>query len=86
MLVTRVVDGEPDHLTRAPLPSVMPVVSALSTSGMIIACVFTPWGLPAGGVLVGLALAAWFWPTDTRPGFLVRDRIAEESAHREELA
>ncbi|HEX3773346.1 MAG TPA: hypothetical protein VHV51_02720, partial [Polyangiaceae bacterium] len=79
MLVTRVVDGEPDQVVKAPLPTIMPVVTAVATSALIIACIFTPWGLPVGAIAVSVALAIWFWPTDTQPGFKTKERAAAES-------
>jgi cytochrome c oxidase subunit 1 len=79
-LVTRVVDAEPDHVAKAPLPSIMPFVTAIATACLIVACLFTPWGLPAGVVLVSAALFVWFWPTDTQPGFEPHARQREEAA------
>lgn len=79
LLVTRVVDAEPDHVVKAAVPTVMPFVTALCTAGLIISCVFTPWGLPAGVLFVSAALMAWFWPTDTQPGFDPKERVLEES-------
>jgi cytochrome c oxidase subunit 1 len=73
-LVTRIVDAEPDHVMNAPLPSVLPVVTAFCTSGMIIACIFTPWGLPIGLTLVGISLFVWFRPTDRDPKFELAGR------------
>jgi heme/copper-type cytochrome/quinol oxidase subunit 3 len=29
---------------------------------LIVACIFTPWGLPLGAIPVTLALGGWFWP------------------------
>jgi len=69
VLVTRVVDAEPDHTANAPLPSIMPLFTAVSTAGLITACLFTPWGLPIGAVIVSATLFIWFWPTDRAPAF-----------------
>ncbi|HET7544720.1 MAG TPA: cytochrome c oxidase subunit I [Polyangiaceae bacterium] len=77
-LVTRVVDAEPDHVLQVAEPSVMPFFTAIATAGLIIACLFTPWGLPAGLVFVSAALVVWFWPTDTRPGFETKQRLRVE--------
>ena len=77
-LVTRVVDAEPDHVLQAPEPSIMPVITAVATAALIVTCLFTPWGLPAGAVLVAAALCVWFWPTDHKPGFHAEQRARQE--------
>jgi len=82
VLVTRVVDAEPDHVEHAPLPTIMPLVTAVATAGLIVTCIFTPWGLPVGVVLVSATLFVWFWPTDRDPAFDSRERSqAEAGAH-----
>ncbi len=63
-LVTRIVDAEPDHVLKAPSPSICPLITAVLTACMIIACIFTPWGLPVGTLFISVALFAWFRPTD----------------------
>jgi hypothetical protein len=45
----------------------MPLFTAVATAGLILACLFTPWGLPIGAVLVSAMLFIWFWPTDRPP-------------------
>jgi cytochrome c oxidase subunit 1 len=79
LLLTRVVDGEPDHVMNAPLPSIMPLVTAVCTAALIIACIFTPWGLPVGSVLVSIALFIWFRPTDREPSLETEARLREEA-------
>jgi cytochrome c oxidase subunit I+III len=69
-LVTRVVDAEPDHKVKIPGPTLMPLLAAIATAGMIIACIFTPWGLVFGAPPVGLALALWYWPHGDHPDAL----------------
>jgi cytochrome c oxidase subunit I+III len=78
-LVTRAVDAEPDHAVKSPIPNLMPFFAALMTAGMILACLFTPWGLPAGVVLVSATLFVWFWPTDREPSLDSRARIEDET-------
>ena len=77
-LVTRVVDAEPDHALKAPEPSLMPVFTAAATAVLIVACLFTPWGLPVGAVLVSAGLCVWFWPADHKPGFHTKQRVRQE--------
>ncbi len=45
-LVTRVVDAEPDHAVKMPIPSVMPFITALATAGLIVACLSRHGGCP----------------------------------------
>jgi len=85
VLVTRVVDAEPDHVGHAPTPTIMPPITALATAVLIVACLFTPWGLPVGVVLVSLTLFVWFWPTDREPAFQTRERVSSESVGKEVL-
>jgi heme/copper-type cytochrome/quinol oxidase subunit 3 len=61
-LVTTLVDANVDHTTELPGPSPWPAVAALATAAMIVACIFTPWGLPVGAALLAMPLVAWFWP------------------------
>jgi cytochrome c oxidase subunit 1 len=75
LLVTTLVDAEPDHRTELAGASLGPVLTALATGVMFIGSIFTPWAIPIGGVLVTVALiAAWFWPR--RPH---REEILEAS-------
>jgi heme/copper-type cytochrome/quinol oxidase subunit 3 len=60
--VTTLVDARVDHTTELPGPSAWPAGAALATAALIVACIFTPWGLPVGLVLVAVPLIGWFWP------------------------
>ena len=62
VLVTRVMDAEPDHRERFPDPSIWPFVAAVTISVMYVATIFTPWGLVYGSVPVAITLIAWAWP------------------------
>jgi cytochrome c oxidase subunit 1 len=62
VLVTRVLDAQPDHLTEFPQPSVWPFVTALSITVLFTASLFTPWGVVIGSVPATIALILWFWP------------------------
>ena len=46
VLVTNVLDAEPDHRTRLPGPSIWPFITALAVSGLFIGSFFTPWAVP----------------------------------------
>jgi heme/copper-type cytochrome/quinol oxidase subunit 3 len=71
VLVTQLLDGVPDHRTELPGHTLWPLVVALATGVTWISSIFTPWGVPVGGVLVCIGLIGWYWP---------------RKPHREELA
>jgi cytochrome c oxidase subunit 1 len=62
MLVTDVLDAEPDHRDILPGPTIWPLVLGLGVGTTFIVGIFTPWGLPIGAVPCTIALIAWFWP------------------------
>lgn len=62
VLITHGVGAVPDHRFVQPGPSLWPLAAAVATAVTAIASIFTPWGVVAGGVLVGAALIGWFWP------------------------
>jgi cytochrome c oxidase subunit 1 len=62
VLVTRVMDAEPDHRKEFPAPSIWPFFAAIATSVMYIATLFTPWGLIYGSIPIAITLIAWAWP------------------------
>ncbi|HET9627268.1 MAG TPA: cytochrome c oxidase subunit I [Kofleriaceae bacterium] len=62
LLVTRVMDAEPDHRTELAGASVWPMLAAVATGGLFIGSIFTPWAVIGGGASLVVALVAWFWP------------------------
>ncbi|MCP8940876.1 cytochrome c oxidase subunit I [Alsobacter sp. SYSU M60028] len=62
VLVTTATDATPDIRETAPTPSIWPLISAILTAIAFIGSIFTPWAVLWGGVPVGAALIAWFWP------------------------
>ena len=70
ILVTRIVDAEPDHKTKVPGPTVTPLLVALAAGAMILACIFTPWGLVYGIPPIVVALVLWCWPRGAKPSDL----------------
>jgi cytochrome c oxidase subunit 1 len=62
VLVTDVMDADPAHRTRMPEPSIWQFWTAVTTSAMLVAIIFTPWGLVYGAPPVFIALVGWFWP------------------------
>ena len=62
VLITSVLDAEPDHRTEFPEPSIWPFLAAIAVSGTFIGSIFTPWAVVVGSVPVAITLVAWFWP------------------------
>jgi cytochrome c oxidase subunit I+III len=65
VLVTTVLDAEPDHRAGYPEPSIWPFVGALAATVLFVGSVFTPWAAVWGLVPVAIALTLWFWPRRT---------------------
>jgi cytochrome c oxidase subunit I+III len=64
VLVTRVVDAEPDHRVTFPNNSIWPFLAALASTVMFIASIYNPWGAVWGSVPILVALVGWFWPKE----------------------
>ena len=62
VLVTRVLDAEPDHREELPKESIWPLILALTTTLGLTGAIFFAWWFTIGAVLSGLALIGWFWP------------------------
>ena len=75
VLVTRVMDAEPDHREALPRPSIWPFITAVSVSFLFITSIFTPWGVVWGAVPTFFAMIAWFWPKKGKPPEKLRDDI-----------
>ena len=67
ILVTRLIDAEPDHRDTLPEEAWAPLATAIATAVTFIGVIFTPWALPAGMILTTIALVGWFWPKRDRP-------------------
>jgi cytochrome c oxidase subunit 1 len=62
VLVTHVLDAEPDHRLEFPGPSIWPLLTAIATTVMFIWSIFTPWGVVYGSIPIFIAMTGWFWP------------------------
>jgi cytochrome c oxidase subunit I+III len=85
-VVTTLVDGEIDHTLEQPGPSLWPLFAALGTAVLIIACLFTPWGLPAGGAVLSIPLIGWFWPHPPHKPLLEQDKGQTDSEDPPDLS
>jgi cytochrome c oxidase subunit 1 len=84
VLVTHVLDAEPDHRYEMPGPSLWPLVTAQATTLMFVWSIFSPWGAVWGSVPIVVALVFWFWPTrGVPPERLAADAAAGQLTPRE---
>jgi hypothetical protein len=65
VLVTYLLDAEPDHKYPMPGPSIWPLLAAVATTILFIWSIFSPWGVVWGAIPLFITLVAWFWP---KPG------------------
>ena len=62
LLITTVLDAEPDSRHDDPTPTIAPFLAALATGVTFIGAIFTPWGIPVGTALLFITLGIWFFP------------------------
>jgi len=60
ILVTKVLDAEPDHVEDLPGHSIWPFITALTTTFGLIGSIFYAWYFTIGAILTGAALICWF--------------------------
>jgi cytochrome c oxidase subunit I+III len=63
ILITRVLDADPDHRYVVPSPTVWPFLAAVATASMFVALMFTPWAFVIGMPIASVCVIGWFWPT-----------------------
>jgi cytochrome c oxidase subunit I+III len=76
VLVTTVLDAEPDARHDDPEPTISPFLAALAVGVMFITAIFTPWGIPIGTALLFVTLSLWFLPPARRSDEVVVTRRA----------
>src|SRR3569833_1281860 len=62
LVVTSLVEAEPQMIESYMPASIRPFVSAVVISVTLLASIFTPWAVVWGALPVGIALTLWFWP------------------------
>jgi cytochrome c oxidase subunit 1 len=62
VLLTTVVEAEPDLREPSPEPTIWPLIAAAATTVLFVSSIFSPWAVVIGSVPVAAALIAWFWP------------------------
>jgi cytochrome c oxidase subunit I+III len=84
VLVTHVLDAEPDHRYEMPGPSIWPLATALATTLMFVWSIFSPWGAVWGSIPITVAVILWFWPKrGVAPQRLAADAAAGRLTPRE---
>lgn len=66
ILLTAIVDAEPDHRHRLHGPTIWPLLAAISITIGLVGVLFTPWAIVAAALPVTIAFTGWFWPTRER--------------------
>ena len=84
VLVTKMLDAEPDHIEQFPKPSIWPLLTALAATGLFIASIFTPWAVVWGSIPVAIALIGWFWPTEKQKDERAPREVKENRAKQED--
>jgi cytochrome c oxidase subunit 1 len=86
VLVTKMLDAEPEHIEEFPSSTIWPLLAALATTALFISSIFTPWAVVWGSIPVGVTLIGWFWPkrkqAEERPPEEVTEKIGESAALR----
>jgi cytochrome c oxidase subunit I+III len=62
VLITRVLDAEPDHINSFPKPSPWPFWSAMATTALFVGSIFNGYALYIGAIPLAFTLTMWFWP------------------------
>jgi cytochrome c oxidase subunit I+III len=62
VLMTSVLDAEPDSRHRHPAPTIWPLYAAIGTAITFITLIFTPWGLVVGFPFLLVGFIGWAWP------------------------
>jgi len=62
LLLTTVMDADPEGREASALPSIWPLIAAIATTILFIGSIFTPWAVVWGAIPAAAALIAWFWP------------------------
>ena len=76
VLITTLLDAEPQVRHPEPGSTPWPLVAALATGVFWITSIFTPWGVVIGSVLLFPALVAWAWPRGKPPEEERAERVA----------
>jgi cytochrome c oxidase subunit I+III len=62
MVITTLGDARPEARESSPRNSIWPFLTAITTSIMLVASIFSPWAVIWGSVPIAITLIGWFWP------------------------
>ncbi len=68
VLLTTVLDAEPDARYTHPGPSIAPLLAALAVGVTFVGGIFTPWAFVVGPALMFPALLLWLWTQEKHEG------------------
>jgi cytochrome c oxidase subunit I+III len=77
VLVTRVMDAEPDNRKEFPDPTVWPFLTAVAVGGTYIGAMFTPYAVVGGALPITIGLLGWVWPRKGK----TPSKLAQEILH-----
>jgi cytochrome c oxidase subunit I+III len=84
VLVTHLMDAEPDHRKEWPEPGLWPFLSAVALAGLYVGTMFTPWAVVWGAAPLVIGLIGWAWPRHGKsPDELERD-VEQKQRHAPE--
>jgi cytochrome c oxidase subunit 1 len=63
VLITHVLDAQPDSRESHPHDSIWPLAAALAIGVFFVTAIFTPLAVPIGGALALIAFVGWGWPS-----------------------
>jgi cytochrome c oxidase subunit I+III len=86
VLVTHLMDAEPDHRKEWPEPSIWPFLTAVAATGLFIGSIFTPWAVVWGSIPTSVALVGWMWPRHGKTPRELVEEIGARSQGRTERA
>ncbi len=62
VLVTTLMDAQPDHRYVLPPPSIWPFLAGIAVTIGFAGSLFNEWYITWGSILTGITLIGWFWP------------------------
>jgi cytochrome c oxidase subunit I+III len=64
IMISDALDARGDHKLTIAGPSIWPLLAALAASVAFVGSIFTTWAVPAGFLLLFVAMVGWFWPRE----------------------
>ncbi|CCE10505.1 Cytochrome c oxidase subunit 1 (Cytochrome c oxidase polypeptide I) (Cytochrome aa3 subunit 1) [Bradyrhizobium sp. STM 3843] len=65
IVITTITIAEPQARESSPQNSIWPLLTAITTTIMLIWSIFSPWAVVWGSIPVAITLIGWFWPSGT---------------------